>query len=137
MPLTDTAIRNAKPRARAYKLTDGRGLTLLIQPSGAKWWRFRYRFDRTEKMLSLGVYPDVSLREARECCEAARRQLANGVNPSAQRKAENTARLHTFELRWRTSKNDIRRISGARWLNWFEPGAGPRSSRVSSGPRAG
>ncbi len=66
MSLTDRAIQTAKPRDRAYKLTDGRGLCLLVQPNGSKWWRYRYRFERAEKMLSLGTYPDVPLILARE-----------------------------------------------------------------------
>jgi hypothetical protein len=67
MPLTDTAIRNAKPEERPYSLADGGGLSLLVQPTGGKWWRLRYRFDGKAKMLSVGVYPDVSLKDARVC----------------------------------------------------------------------
>jgi integrase len=97
MALTDTAIRLARPRERAYKLSDGRGLCLLVQPNGSKWWRYRYRFEGVPKMLSMGIYPDVPLSEARERRDAARRQLAIGVNPSAQRKIEKAAAEHTFE----------------------------------------
>ncbi len=61
MPLTDTAIRNAKPGAKPVKLFDERGLFLIVTPSGGKWWRFRYKFEGKEKLLSLGVYPDVLL----------------------------------------------------------------------------
>jgi hypothetical protein len=57
MPLTDTAVRQARPRERAYKLSESRGLCLLVQPNGSKWWRYRYRWERTEQMLKLGVYP--------------------------------------------------------------------------------
>jgi integrase len=96
MRLTDVAIRKAKPRDRAYKLTDGRGLTLLVQPSGAKWWRLRYRFNGVEKMLSLGVYPDVSLVEARERHASARRSLAANIDPSAERHAARRTAEHTF-----------------------------------------
>ena len=64
MPLTDTAVRQARARDRAYKLADGRGLTLLIQPNGSKWWRFRYRWAGAERMLSLGTYPDMPLAVA-------------------------------------------------------------------------
>jgi integrase len=97
MALTDTAIRLARPRERAYKLSDGRGLCLLVQPNGSKWWRYRYRFEGVPKMLSMGIYPDVPLSKARERRDAARRQLAIGVNPSAQRKTEKAANQHTFE----------------------------------------
>lgn len=82
MSLTDTAVRLAKPRDRAYRLPDGRGLCLLIQPSGSKWWRLRYRFQGVEKMLSLGTYPDVPLSEARDRRETARKTLATGTDPS-------------------------------------------------------
>ena len=65
MPLTDTAVKNAKPEAKPRKLSDERGLYLLITPTGSKYWRFKYRFVGREKMLALGVYPDVSLADAR------------------------------------------------------------------------
>ena len=77
MPLTDTAIRLAKPRDRAYKLADGRGLCLLVQANGSKWWRYRYLYEGTEEMLSLGTYPDVPLSEARGRRNRTRRQLAS------------------------------------------------------------
>jgi hypothetical protein len=96
--LTDVAVRKAKPKARAYKLADGRGLSLLIQPNGAKWWRYRYRFHGIEKMLSMGAYPDVTLVDARKRLNAARRLLANGVDPSIERKKQKAARTNTFEI---------------------------------------
>lgn len=97
MSLTDTAVRLAKPRDRAYRLSDGRGLCLLIQPSGSKWWRLRYRFQGVEQMLSLGTYPDVSLSEARNRREATRTTLAQGTDPSAERKARKETQKNTFE----------------------------------------
>jgi hypothetical protein len=98
MALTDTAVRNAQPRETPYKLTDGDGLTLLINPDGSKWWRLRYRIGGREKMLSLGVYPDVGLKRARERRDDARRQIADGVDPSSKRQAEKVGRANTFEL---------------------------------------
>lgn len=92
MPLTDTAIRNAKPGEKPIKLFDERGLFLLVTPTGGKWWRFRFMFDGKEKLLSLGVYPDVSLKDARERRDEARKLVANGVNPSENRKIQKTAR---------------------------------------------
>ncbi|MDP7372239.1 MAG: Arm DNA-binding domain-containing protein, partial [Nitrospinota bacterium] len=77
MPLSDTAIRNAKPGDKAKKMFDGGGLYLEIAPSGGKWWRLKYRFDGKEKRLSLGVYPDVSLKNARARRDEARKLLAN------------------------------------------------------------
>lgn len=92
MPLTDTTIRNAKPAGKTIKLFDERGLYLEVSPKGGKWWRLKYRFDGKEKRLSLGVYPDVKLKEARDRRDAARTLLANGIDPSENRKAQNLAR---------------------------------------------
>ncbi len=102
MPLTDTVIRNAKPGEKPIKLFDERGLFLLVTPTGGKWWRFRFMFDGKEKLLSLGVYPDVSLKDARERRDEARKLVANGVNPSENRKIQKTARAdliaNSFEV---------------------------------------
>jgi hypothetical protein len=92
MPLTDPAIRNAKPRERPYKLGDAGGLFLLVTPGGGKWWRLKYRFGGKAKLLSLGVYPHVPLKEARSKRDEARKQLAAGVDPSEARKAAKAAR---------------------------------------------
>lgn len=101
MPLTDTAIRNAKPADKPVRLFDGGGLYLEVSPSGGKWWRLKYRVHGKEKRLSLGVYPDVSLKDARERRDRARRQLAEGADPSEARKAEKAATkaaaLNTFK----------------------------------------
>ncbi len=95
--LTDTAIRRAKPRERPYKLADGGGLYLLVNPNGARWWRLKYRVEGREKLISLGVYPDVPLKDARERRDDARKLLASGVDPGAKRKAEKSAHADTFE----------------------------------------
>lgn len=94
MPLTDTASRNAKPGEKPIKLFDERGLYLELSPTGGKWWRLKYRFAGKEKRLSLGVYPDVSLKEARDRRDGARKLLADGVDPSENRKAEKSARAN-------------------------------------------
>ncbi len=83
--ITDTAIRNAKPQEKPYKLFDGRGLYLLVKPAG-KYFRFDYRFQGKRKTLALGVYPDVSLAQARDRLNEARRLIADGVDPGEQRK---------------------------------------------------
>lgn len=83
MALTDTAIRNAKPGDKPKKMYDERGLFLLVQPSGGKLWRLKYRYLGKEKKLSLGVYPDVSLKVARERRDEARMLLANGADPAS------------------------------------------------------
>lgn len=101
MPLTDTAIKAAKPKEKPYKLSDSGGMYLEVAPSGGKWWRLKYRIDGKEKRISLGTYPEIGLKEARERREAARRLLAHGVDPSAHRQATRAAsealRENTFE----------------------------------------
>jgi hypothetical protein len=86
--LTDTRVRGAKPSQRPIKLSDGGGLHLLVQPHGSKLWRLAYRFVGKQKTLSLGVYPIISLQEARERREAAKRLLAKGIDPSEQRRLD-------------------------------------------------
>ena len=102
MPLTDTTVRNAKPGVKPVKISDERGLHLMVTPSGGKLWRFRYAFSGKEKLLSLGAYPDVSLAGARDRRDQARKQLANGIDPSEQRKAAKATRAglaaNTFEV---------------------------------------
>ncbi|AKT29256.1 tyrosine-type recombinase/integrase [Pseudomonas syringae pv. actinidiae] len=101
MALTDTALRTAKPRDKLYRLADAQGLCIEVTPSGGKLWRLRYRFDGKAKMLSLGIYPAITLAQARERREAARRMLAQGVDPSAHKQQEKTAaaaQVLTMEL---------------------------------------
>jgi integrase len=95
--LTETQIRAARPREKPYKLYDERGLSMLVKPRGSPCWHFKYRFERREKLISLGTYPDVPLRRAREKRDEARRLVADGVDPSAKRKAEKAALADTFE----------------------------------------
>ena len=92
MPLTDTAIRKAKPAARLIKLSDGGGLQLHVHPNGSKYWRLAYRYDGKQKSLSFGVYPEVGLAEARKRREAARALLREGKDPMVQRRVEKLAR---------------------------------------------
>ena len=97
MPLSNTAILNAKPSKKTYALTDERGLSIQIQPSGGKWWRFRYRFLGKAKMISLGIYPDVGLKDARERRDAARKLLADGIDPGENRKVQKAAKVERAE----------------------------------------
>lgn len=85
MPLTDAAIRAAKPAEKPRKLFDGEGMYLEVSPSGGKWWRLKYRTDGKEKRLSLGTYPQVTLLEARRRRDEARRALEQGLDPSVER----------------------------------------------------
>lgn len=100
--LTDAAIRAAKPGAKDKKMFDRNGLHLLITPSGAKYWHHKYRFDGKEKNVSLGVYPAVSLGDARDALDENRKMLKRGINPSTQRRALKTAKseraANTFEV---------------------------------------
>lgn len=89
--LTDTQVRNAKSRDRAYKLFDVDGLYLQVSPRGGKWWRFKYRWAGKEKLLSLGIYPEVTLAVARERRDAARKLLAHGTDPSEARRSAKQA----------------------------------------------
>ena len=101
MPLTDTLIRSAKPGAKPYKVFDEKGMYLLITPSKGKWFRLKYRFNGKENQISLGVYPDVSLKDARDRRDAARKLLASGIDPSQDRKRQKSLEANqaasTFE----------------------------------------
>lgn len=92
MLLTDTAIRKAKPAAGLVKLSDGGGLQLHLHPNGAKYWKLAYRYDGKQKKLAFGVYPEVSLAEARKRREAARALLRDGKDPMVERRVEKLAR---------------------------------------------
>jgi integrase len=101
--LNEARIRAAKPKEKPYKLRDGRGLHLLVTPRGTRLWRLRFRHVGRESMVSLGAYPDVSLKVARERREDARKLVASGVDPASQRRAERAGLENTFEgiaLEW-------------------------------------
>ncbi len=102
MPLTDSAIRTAKPAEKPVRMFDGGGLYLEVSPAGGKLWRLKYRFDGKEKRLSFGSYPDVPLKAARERRDEARKVLAAGIDPGEQRKALKAASeeraLNSFEV---------------------------------------
>ena len=111
MPLTDTAIKKIKPSATPVKLSDGRGLYLLVNPVGSKLWRWKYRVLGKEKVLALGVYPDVSLAQAREGMEKARKMLAGGDDPMAIRKADKVATRTAAE-------NSFESVARKWWSQW-------------------
>lgn len=104
LPLSDKEIKNAKPKEKEYKLFDGGGLYLVVQPNGSKGWRLKYLFHGTEKRISLGTYPAVSLADAREKREELKKLVKSGINPSEERKAvkeqvrhEQAKSANTFE----------------------------------------
>ncbi|MFP3433584.1 integrase arm-type DNA-binding domain-containing protein [Paraburkholderia sp. SIMBA_061] len=102
MALTDVAIRNAKATGKLYRLFDERGMYLEVSATGGKWWRFKYRFAGKEKRLSLGVYPDIGLKDARERRDDARKLVAQGIDPGEHKKAAKAATLeraaNSFEV---------------------------------------
>ena len=97
MPLTDTAIRKAMPGPKTRKLSDGKGLYLELSPAGGRWWRLKYRIAGVEKRISLGTYPETSLKAAREKMEEARALVAQGIDPSQARKAAKQEAAHQDE----------------------------------------
>jgi integrase len=116
--LTDTEIKRAKAAEKAYSMGDGGGLYLWVKPTGGKLWRWSYRFEGKEKLMSLGKYPDVSLAQARERHTEARKLLATGVDPMALRKAEKTAEKVAVE-------NSFQSVT-AQWLVHWQEGKSPR-----------
>ncbi len=109
MPLSDAAVRGAKPAATPRKLSDGGGLFLLIQPKpiGSKLWRLAYRFGGKQKTLALGIYPTVSLSQARDGRDEAKKLLASGVDPSVQRKTERQLEKTAAENSFRTVAEEV------------------------------
>lgn len=97
MPLTDTAIRKATPGPKTRKLSDGKGLYLELSPAGGRWWRLKYRIAGVEKRISLGTYPETSLKAAREKTDEARALIAQGIDPSQARKAAKQEAAHQDE----------------------------------------
>jgi integrase len=138
MALTDTTIRRAGAKNKPYKMFDSGGLFLLVMPHGGKWWRFKYRFNNKEKLLSLGVYPDVSLKQARDRRDEERKKIADKIDPAINRKAVKAAwgdsQANTFEViarEWMDKQSsgwapsNTKKIKGQLELNVF-PWLGPR-----------
>ena len=123
MALTDTAVKKAKPGPKPIKLSDGKGLFLLVNPVGSKLWRCKYRVLGKEKTLSLGAYPDVSLAQAREGVEKARKVLASGADPMAVRKADKLASLAAAE-------NSFETVARAWWAQWKQVRSEQHASQV-------
>jgi integrase len=121
--LTDTAIKRATSREKDYKMADARGLFLLVTKAGGKLWRWKYRFEGQEKKMSFGQYPEVTLAEIRVLHAAARRSLASGVDPMAQRRAEKTAIRESNELPFR--------LIAAKWHEHWKDGNSPHHVRAT------
>lgn len=114
MSLTDREIRNIAPTSKRQRYFDERGLYLEVAPSGGKWWRFKYRFAGKEKRLSLGVYPEIGLKEARIKCAEVRAILHEGIDPGEERKQQKAAL-------GRPSKNDSFEVVAREWFAKFAP----------------
>lgn len=115
MALTDVAIRTAKSSEKARKLADEKGMYLLIQPNGGKLWRLNYRFDSKQKTLALGTYPDTGLALARERRDAARKLLAQDIDPGAQRKQEKIERKIDQQNTFEATGREWMKIKGKEW----------------------
>ncbi|HHA1461722.1 TPA: tyrosine-type recombinase/integrase [Enterobacter kobei] len=136
MALTDIKVRTAKPTDKQYKLTDGNGMHLLVHPNGSKYWRLQYRFGGKQKMLALGVYPDVSLADARARRDEARKLLANSIDPGDKKKNDKVEleEARTFEqlaIEWHAtnkkwSEEHSRRVLKSLMDNLF-PAIGKRN----------
>lgn len=119
MPLNDMQIRRAKPETKAYTLGDGQGLSLLIEPNGSKSWRFRYRFAGKPKMISLGVYPTITLADARSRRDDARKLVAEGKNPSEVRKEQKIALQTESESAFEKIATEWHQMKSAKWSEGY------------------
>ena len=123
MPLNALTVQSAKPKDKSYKLSDGRGLYLEISPSGGKWWRYKYRFDGKEKRISLGTYPDISLAKARDNHITARKLLADGIDPSEDRKSKKATKKIN-------SENSFEQVARAWWASHMQNKADSHKNKV-------
>jgi integrase len=113
--LTDLSIRKAKPGARDYRMADGGGLTLLVRANESKLWRWRYRFAGKEKQLAIGAYPDVSLSEAREARDRARKILRAGRDPSTEKRREERDRQAAGRSTFEATAREWHALNQSRW----------------------
>lgn len=111
--LTDAKLRAVKPTEKPYKLSDGSGLFLLVQPSGGKLWRWKYRIDGKENLFAIGPYPTVGLAEARAAREAARLLVQQGIHPAHHRKDIKRRNVEALEERKRAKESSFAKVSAA------------------------
>jgi integrase len=131
--LTNIKIQAAKPREKAYKLTDGDGLVLLIRPNGTRLWRFRYRFGGRENMIALGRYPEISLAEARAKAHECRRMLQRNEDPARVRERDRLAREDTFSelaAEWLSKNKQKFSAHTLRKIEWQLSLLGPLNGRA-------
>ena len=145
MALSDMKCRNVRPISKLQKLSDGGGLQLWVQPTGARWWRLAYRFAGKQKLLALGVYPTVSLADARQRRDEAKRLLGAGVDPSQAKKEAKLAQAQMGDTFRGIAEEYVsklkhegragRTISKMEWLLSFAyPTLGDRQIRTISAP---
>ena len=115
MSLTDTAIKKAKSEATPYRMADGGGMCLYVHPNGGKYWRLSYRFGGKQKTLALGVYPDVSLLDARQRREQARKLLANDTDPGAVKQAQKAAKIEAISNSFSTLAAEFHKVKSPMW----------------------
>lgn len=115
MALTELEVKKTKPTDKQQKLSDGGGLYLLIHPNGGKYWQMAYRFGGKQKTLSLGVYPDISLADARDRREQARKLLANDADPGAVKQAQKTAKVEAVSNSFDTIARELHKIKSPMW----------------------
>lgn len=118
MALTDIQVKTAKPKEKDYKLSDAGGMHLFVSVAGGKFWRLKYRFDGKEKRLSLGAYPAVSLLEAREKRDEARKLLAMDIDPSDTLKIKKAEKLE--------HKANTFKVWAGNWLDHWQADKSPR-----------
>src|SRR3989338_348459 len=115
MPLTDIEIKKEKAKDKPYRMTDGGGMCLLVHPNGGKYWRLAYRFGGKQKTLALGVFPDISLADARDRREQARKLLANDADPGAVKQAQKTAKVEATSNSFDTIARELHKIKSPMW----------------------
>jgi hypothetical protein len=93
MPLNDIKCKSIKPKEKIFRISDEKGLYLEVNPNGSKYWRLKYRFDGKEKKLAFGVYPEVSLKEARDKADEARKKIKDSIDPSTEKKLAKITRM--------------------------------------------
>jgi len=115
--LTDSIIKSTQPTARPKRISDGRGMYLEISPAGGRLWRLKFRYAGKERRMSLGIYPDVSLAKARKRRDAARRLIAEGVNPVERRRAQKALLIESTQKSFKEITLEWHRLFSPKWTN--------------------
>ena len=119
MTLTNVQIKNAQPKDKPYKLSDGKGLYLLVSPTGSKYWRLKYRYEKKEKLLALGVYPTISLLDARKKCLEAKELLAQNIDPIEPKKEFKQEKKRLSDISFQQIANEWIDIKRKSWSDGY------------------